>query len=431
MSYNYWDDEMEKFIAKMALDITMREMQKWEKEKRTNQIKTFVNNLLSPRQTQINGLTAGAYQDRPAGGSTASSLKGFNDTETTPVFELEISKNAAPNTANTPLAPVPKTVQDTKPAGYSAPEPKLRAKTDINQYIQTNGSTLQNNVPQTTKPANPAGSIINWNAIQSKLPMNNNKNKIDLRLPDFNTDKAKDFSKSINNLQDKAMSSLLKTLGKSLTNVTAREYYGLSANLGDNEKPTRKMRKTNDFYKLKDIGRQDLHRLLAEKIAKAENLDINNPDDYKKIEDFDIVVPKNNSKLAAIIQKSPKMEEFIRQNYDKIKNGDFQKSVQSIEFPYEGVKDLDKFNLFAIIHRADLYDMKINPDGSLTYILDDHYDFDKAEHDENKPRFYNRIIDANNMAVEQLKNKEIKPYQILRPVTITKEELERILRNMK
>ncbi len=422
---------MEKFIAKMALDITMREMQKWEKEKRTNQIKTFVNNLLSPRQTQINGLTAGAYQDRPAGGSSEGSLKWFNDTEITPVFELEINKNAAPNTANTPLAPVPKTVQDTKPAGYSAPEPKLHAKTDINQYIQTNGSTLQNNVPQTTKPANPAGSIINWNAIQSKLPMNNNKNKIDLRLPDFNTDKAKDFSKSINNLQDKAMSSLLKTLGKSLTNVTAREYYGLSANLGDNEKPTRKMRKTNDFYKLKDIGRQDLHRLLAEKIAKAENLDINNPDDYKKIEDFDIVVPKNNSKLAAIIQKSPKMEEFIRQNYDKIKNGDFQKSVQSIEFPYEGVKDLDKFNLFAIIHRADLYDMKINPDGSLTYILDDHYDFDKAEHDENKPRFYNRIIDANNMAVEQLKNKEIKPYQILRPVTITKEELERILRNMK
>lgn len=451
MSYNYWDDEMEKFIAKMALDITMREMQKWEKEKRTNQIKTFVNNLLSPRQTQINGLTAGAYQDRPAGGSTASSLKGFNDTETTPVFELEISKNAAPNTANTPLAPVPKTVQDTKPAGYSAPEPKLHAKTDINQYIQTNGSTLQNNVPQTTKPANPAGSIINWNAIQSKLPMNNNKNKIDLRLPDFNTDKAKDFSKSINNLQDKAMSSLLKTLGKSLTNVTAREYYGLSANLGDNEKPTRKMRKTNDFYKLKDIGRQDLHRLLAEKIAKAENLDINNPDDYKKIEDFDIVVPKNNSKLAAIIQKSPKMEEFIRQNYDKIKNGDFQKSVQSIEFPYEGLKefrklkelrspgglndihiqeDLDKFNLFATIHRADLYDMKINPDGSLTYILNDHYDFDPAEHDENKSMLYNLVMDANNIAVEQLKNKEIRPYQILRPVTIPKEELIRILQGL-
>ena len=145
------------------------------------------------------------------------------------------------------------------------------------------------------------------------------------------------------------------------------------------------------------------------------------------------------------------MEEFIRQNYDKIKNGDFQKSVQSIEFPYEGLKefrklkelrspgglndihiqeDLDKFNLFATIHRADLYDMKINPDGSLTYILNDHYDFDPAEHDENKSMLYNLVMDANNIAVEQLKNKEIRPYQILRPVTIPKEELIRILQGL-
>ena len=105
--------------------------------------------------------------------------------------------------------------------------------------------------------------------------------------------------------------------------------------------------------------------------------------------------------------------------------------MQSIEFPYEGFRDKDKLNLFATIHRADLYDMKINPDGSLTYILNDHYDFDPAEHDENKSILYNLIMDANNIAVEQLKNKEIRPYQILRPVTIPKEEFERILRNMK
>lgn len=283
---------------------------------------------------------------------------------------------------------------------------------------------------QTTKPANPTGSTINRNTMLTSLPMNNNKNKIGLRLPDFVADKDNDFNKSISGLKDKAKSYLLKTFGKFTGNLTAREYYGLSANLGDNEKPTRKMQRTNDFYKLKDIGNQDLHRFMAEKIAGAENLDINNPDDYKKIEDFDIVVPKNNSKLAAMIQKSPKMEEFIRQNYDKIKNGDFQKSVQSIEFPYEGVRDKDKLNLFAIIHRADLYDMKINPDGSLTYILNDNYDFDTAEHDENRSGLYNLIIDANNIAVEQLKNKEIKPYQILCPVTIPKEELIRILQGL-
>ena len=281
-------------------------------------------------------------------------------------------------------------------------------------------------MPQRAKPIKSVSSAVNQSTIQAKSPMSNNKKGIDLRLPNFITNKDSKLNKSINNLQYKVMSSLLKTLGKSATNVTAREYYGLSANLGDNEKPTAKMQKTNDFYKLKDIGRQDLRRFVADKIAKSENLDINNPDDYKKIEDFDIVVPKNNSKLSTIIQSSPRMQEFIRQNYDKIKKGDFQKSVQSIEFPYEGVNDLDKLNLFATIHRADLYDMKINSDGSLTYILNDYYDFDTAEHDENKSRLYNLIMDANNIAVEQLKNKEIKPYQILRPVTITKEEFQRI-----
>lgn len=440
-----FSDEMEKMIANMALDLTMKEYERQEEEKRLNQIKTLLNNLIKPPRKQINGLTAGAYRNLPADGSSGT-MQGFN--VQSPLFELEISKNVKAETPeNIQLAPVPQTAQP-KLRGYAPQKPELRAKTDINPEInsippfelgieknvplETQKNTqippMQNNMPQTTKPANPAGSIINWNAIQSKSPMNN---KIDLRLPDFIIDKANDFSKAINNLQYKAMSSLLKTLGKFLTDMTAREYYGLSANWGDNEQPTRKMRKTNDFYKLKDIGRQDLHRFMAEKIAKAENLDINNPDDYKKIEDFDIVVPKNNSELAAIIQRSPKMEEFIRQNYDKIKNGDFQKSVQSIKFPYEGFKDSDKFNLFATIHRADLYDMKINPDGSLTYILNDHYDFDPAEHDENKSILYNLIMDANNIAVEQLKNKEIRPYQILRPVTIPKEELERILRNMK
>lgn len=431
----------------MALDLTMKEYERQEEEKRLNQIKTLLNNLIKPPRKQINGLTAGAYRNLPADGSSGT-MQGFN--VQSPLFELEISKNVKAETPeNIQLAPVPQTAQP-KLRGYAQQKPELRAKTDINPAInsippfelgieknvplETQKNTqippMQNNMPQTTKPANQTVPTINQNTISSNIPRNN-KNKVDLKLPNFITDKANDFSKAINNLQYKAMSSLLKTLGKFLTDMTAREYYGLSANWGDNEQPTRKMRKTNDFYKLKDIGRQDLHRFMAEKIAKAENLDINNPDDYKKIEDFDIVVPKNNSELAAIIQRSPKMEEFIRQNYDKIKNGDFQKSVQSIKFPYEGFKDSDKFNLFATIHLADLYDMKINPDGSLTYILNDHYDFDPAEHDENKSILYNLIMDANNIAVEQLKNKEIRPYQILRPVTIPKEELERILRSMK
>ena len=464
---HWFSDEMEKMIANMALDLTMKEYERQEEEKCLNQIKTLLNNLIKPPRKQINGLTAGAYRNLPADVSSGT-MQGFN--VQSPLFELEISKNVkAEAPENIQLAPVPQTAQP-KLRGYAPQKPELRAKTDINPEInnippfelgieknvplETQKNTqippMQNNMPQTTKPANQTGPTINQNTISSNIPRNN-KNKVDLRLPDFIIDKANDFNQSIDELKDKTKSYVLKTFGKFAGNMTAREYYGLSANLGDNEKPTRKMRKTNDFYKLKDIGRQDLHRFMAEKIAKAENLDINNPDDYKQIEDFDIVVPKNNSKLAAIIQKSPKMEEFIRQNYDKIKNGDFQKSVQSIEFPYEDLKefkklkelwrpeglndihlqeDLDKLNLFATIHRADLYDMKINPDGSLTYILNDHYDFDPAEHDKNKSGLYNRIIDANNIAVEQLKNKEIRPYQILRPVTIPKEELIRILQGL-
>ena len=156
MSYSYWDEEMEKFIAKMALDITMRESEKIKEQERINQINTFVNNLLKPQQTQIRGLAPAAYQNQPAGGSTTGSLKGFNDTETTSVFELGISKNVTPNAANTLLAPVPKTVQDTKFADHSGLKPELRAKADINPMPQSDTSPIfklgiEKNVPLETQ----------------------------------------------------------------------------------------------------------------------------------------------------------------------------------------------------------------------------------------------------------------------------------------
>ena len=131
---HWFSDEMEKMIANMALDLTMKEYERQEEEKRLNQIKTLLNNLIKPPRKQINGLTAGAYRNLPADGSSGT-MQGFN--VQSPLFELEISKNVkAEAPENIQLAPVPQTAQP-KLRGYAPQKPELRAKTDINPEINS------------------------------------------------------------------------------------------------------------------------------------------------------------------------------------------------------------------------------------------------------------------------------------------------------
>lgn len=131
---HWFSDEMEKMIANMALDLTMKEYERQEEEKRLNQIKTLLNNLIKPPRKQINGLTAGAYRNLPADGSSGT-MQGFN--VQSPLFELEISKNVKAETPeNIQFAPVPQTAQP-KLRGYAPQKPELRAKTDINPEINS------------------------------------------------------------------------------------------------------------------------------------------------------------------------------------------------------------------------------------------------------------------------------------------------------
>ena len=102
-------------------------------------------------------------------------------------------------------------------------------------------------------------------------------------------------------------------------------------------------------------------------------LALNDPDIDEKLKDKKIVVPKENSRLYQYAKNSEAIEKWIVDNYDRIKNG--EKPLNDwIEFPLGGLKGAfndEQRGLFATIHRANMRDIKLNSDGSITGRIDD------------------------------------------------------------
>ena len=219
--------------------------------------------------------------------------------------------------------------------------------------------------------------------------------------------------------------------------MTSAQYYGLASHLADGNQIPEDIKAANDFRKYNDIQNEDLKRIFTEKIANMYKMDLKSPETLKKIQDLnmDIVMPKADSKLYRQIKDSETMQRWVAENYDKIKNGELQKDAGSVEFPI-GLGD--KFDLFGVIHRADLHNSKINPDGSLSTLLNDGYDFEKMKYsqlgdsknlrDLTRKTVGNIVAKVNNAAYSQQEANQLKRYLLTQPIWYSKEELEEILR---
>ena len=146
-------------------------------------------------------------------------------------------------------------------------------------------------------------------------------------------------------------------------------------------------------------------------------------------------MPKPDSQLYNQIKNSETFQKWVAENYWKIKNNENYKT--SIEFPKISGGDNIQKSLFATIHNADLYP-KLNDDDSMTLTLSDGYDFDKlmlkhyrgAKSYGEVPKIWldNRITNINNRALKQQEAGQIERFLLSTSISLTKEELEEILR---
>ena len=77
--------------------------------------------------------------------------------------------------------------------------------------------------------------------------------------------------------------------------------------------------------------------------------------------------------------------------------------------------------MYGVIHNADIYDLKQNDDGSISFVVLDYYDFEYWGHrmDESKVDISIRYVN-NNAAYKQQKGGYLQPYILYIPIRIFK-----------
>ena len=226
------------------------------------------------------------------------------------------------------------------------------------------------------------------------------------------------------------MEAFQKAASKFPIPLSAREYYGIASELNDDGKPSKRSLKKNDFYKLSDIHNEETRKLIEKNMIQNMNLDANDPASYEKIKDVDIVVPKQNSNLNRIVKNSPELSGFIYDNYENMKTSG-QRVDSSLKYARPSGGDIfkrhpDKLNRYGVIKKSDV-SARMNPDGSISIITPDFYDFGHMDPDK-EPNLPNKAIAyANNRAESQQKKGQIKPYSLVNTITLTPVELEALL----
>lgn len=202
-----------------------------------------------------------------------------------------------------------------------------------------------------------------------------------------------------------------------------KEYYKISLDLVD-AKYNIKNSKNNKFYKLSNLPDTIDKKVIQNKIAKSANLNMDNINDQIKINNTLVVVPTNQSLLAQNIINSNPIKKLINNEFKNIINGKYKGKVLEgkIIFDKPELLDLfknpDKVNLYGVIHNADIYDLKQNDDGSISFVVLDYYDFEHWGIKMNEGLKDTAIKYINNNADKQQKGGYLKPYILYIPIKI-------------
>lgn len=146
------------------------------------------------------------------------------------------------------------------------------------------------------------------------------------------------------------------------------------------------------------------------------------------------IVPKETSRLYQYAKNSEAMEKWVLENYDKIKNGEVYNNA--ITFPRNRVLTTEGRSLYNTIHNANMHNMKVNSDGSISGRMKDPYNFEKwilknykdAKNlkDVASAFAYNKIARVNNRAYKQQSAGKLEPFYIDMPINISNNDYQRI-----
>ena len=212
-----------------------------------------------------------------------------------------------------------------------------------------------------------------------------------------------------------------------------QDYYKISLDLSDNPEEV-VSNERNKIYKADNLPRNIDKKVVLDKIAQSLKLDLSNSKDLAIAKNTVVVAPTPESMLVKVIKRSKKINDFIKNNYENIKKGAFEGKTVSIEFerPHSAInttitkKGWDTITLYGVLHRADISNVKKNPDGSISLVISDFFDFEYWQHflyDSFVER-YTKIV--NNNAYEQQKAGKLTPYLLYIEINISKDELDKM-----
>jgi len=204
-----------------------------------------------------------------------------------------------------------------------------------------------------------------------------------------------------------------------------KEYYKISLDLVDG-KHNIKNNKNNKFYRFSNLPASINKNVIQNKIVKSTNIN-----DKAKINNTMVVTPTQESLLTQNILNSNQIKNIIKNEYENIINGKYEGKLLEgkISFDKPNISDIyknpDKVNLFGVIHNADIYDLKQNDDGSISFVVLDYYDFEHWGHKMEQGLKETVIKYVNNNADKQQKAGFLNPYILYIPIKIPGNELKK------
>ena len=253
-----------------------------------------------------------------------------------------------------------------------------------------------------------------------------------------------DIGNKITEIQDKVKNTTDKYEG--LDPVTAAQkagskfplgpielqYYGLQSHLNDGEKIPQQVLDENNIFKYGDIEDRKQAQKYTKDLAKMYGYDPNDKNIEELLKDKVIVEPKENSRISKYIKNSDAMQQWVADNYERLKNGDIREG-ESVEFSLGDLKknilDKEKRGLYLTLHKAGIDNIQFNEDGSMSYELKDPDNYELWGKTKNWLK--NQYVDINNRAYKQQEAGQLENFLFNIPQNLTKEEIEKILKRKK
>ena len=273
-------------------------------------------------------------------------------------------------------------------------------------------------------------SGIKANDNQEENPWESSEYQLDGRIEKTNIpviDKIKDSLKKYEDLD--AVTAAQKAGSKvPFPNPIEKDYYGLQAHLNDGEKIPQRVLDENNIFKYGEIEDKLKAQKYTKDLAKMYGFDPNDPNIEELLKNKVIVEPKTDSRISQYIKNSDTMQKWIADNYDRLKSGDIHQS-ESVQFPMENKLDKENRGLHLTLNKVGIDDIRFNEDGSMSYVIKDSDDYEY----QNKTGEYKKDFskDINNRAYKQQEVGQLEKFFFTIPQTLTKEELEEILKRYK